>query len=286
MAKEFEQDTITYGHIIKIALVTIFGVLAVVVIFSSFVIIPAGTRGVVLRFGHVEPYIFGEGLHLKVPISDSVIKMEVRTQKYEATATAASKDLQDTKTTVALNYHLEPETVNTIYQSLGSNYADKFIQPAVQEVVKASTAKYTAEELITKRALVKDDIDNGLKDRLSGRGIVVETLSITDFSFSDQFTQAIEAKVTATQNALKAENDLVRIQVEAQQVVATASGAANSTLLKAQAQAQAIELIQNQLKSSPEYVKYQAILQWDGKLPMITGGSSIPIIQLPTGTTQ
>ncbi len=240
------------------------------VVLSTFVTIDAGHRGVVLKWGEVQERVLSEGLWTITPIAERVVSLDVRTQKYEAFATAASKDLQDTTTTVAVNYHLDPSTVNTLYREIGIEYGGIIIQPTIQEVVKASTAKFTAEELITQRPKVKEDIELGLEERLNSRGIVVETVSITDFRFSSQFTQAIEQKVTAQQLALKAQNDLERIKIEAQQKIEVAKGDAES-----------IRVIQEQLSESPDYIEFLATQKWDGKLPLATGGT-VPFIEIPT----
>ena len=253
-----------YAGLLTISIFTI------VLLMSSILIVGPGQRGILLEFGRVTGEVYGEGLHIIVPIVNNVPIMDVRTQKYEVESIAASKDLQDTQTKVALNYHLSPDIVNEIYQTIGSGYADTVIAPTIQEVVKASTAKFNAEELITQRPLIKDAIEDGLKSRLNSRGIIVEAVSITDFKFSKQFTEAIESKVTAQQLALKAENDLERIKIEAQQAAEKAKG-----------EADAIRIINEQLEKSPQYIEVLATQKWDGKLPLVTGDST-PFIQIPT----
>ena len=242
----------------KLAIVwSVVAVVVMVLVFGTFRIVPAGSRGVLLNFGEAVE-IRNEGLNFKIPIVQSIVKMSVQTQKYEALATAASKDLQDVRTNVALNYHLSPDSVLSTYRDLSIDYSDRVINPAVQEVVKAVTAGFTAEELITKRPFVKDKIDMTLAERLSKYGIVVETVSITEFAFSEEFNRAIEAKVTAQQQALKAENDLTRIRVEAEQQIASA-----------QAEAEGYRLINEQLKSSPAALQAKWIEKWDGNLPQV-----------------
>lgn len=248
---------------------------------SPIVFVGAGERGVLLDFGKVTDTTMNPGLNFMMPIKNSVIKIDVQTQVYEAEATAASKDMQDAKTKVALNYHLEPTSVNGLYRDVGVDYRVKLIAPAIQEVVKSSTAKFNAEELITRRQAVKDEIQNGLSQRLITRGINVEQISITNFEFSQQFAQAIEQKVTAQQLALKAENDLKRIEIEARQKVAQAEGEKQATILIAEGRAKEVEIIQKQLTQSPQYINYMAVRSWNGVLPMVTGGSGIPLIQLP-----
>lgn len=247
---------------------------------SSFVTIDAGHRGVVTKFGQVEDRVLPEGLSFRWPIMEEVHEIEVRTQKYEVGAGAASKDLQETKTGVALNYHISPTTVHRLYQSLGMDYRDRFIAPAVQEIVKATTAKFNAEELVTKRAAVREQIESGLRDRLTGHGITIDAFAITNFQFSKGFEDAIEAKVTSQQEALKAENDLRRIEVEARQVVAVAEGAAKAVVLKADAEARAIAAIQRQLAGSPNYTNYLAVTRWNGVLPQVNGTGATPFVDL------
>lgn len=253
---------------IKWLFVGIAAIFAAWLFLSFFVVVPAGHRGVPLWFGQVEDRTLGEGLYIIVPIAEKVAIMEVRTLKYEVEATSASKDLQDAMTKVALNYHLEPTRVNEIYQTLGLNYADRYISPAIQETVKASTAQFTAEELITRRPAVKQAIEQGLKERLDPRGIKLETVSLTDFSFSEMFSQAIEAKVSAEQEALKAKNVLERIKIEALQKVAASEG-----------DAQAISVVEETLKNSPNYINWLKVTKWNGILPQVTSG--IPFIEIP-----
>ncbi|MBI2545469.1 MAG: prohibitin family protein [Candidatus Aenigmarchaeota archaeon] len=267
MAKLPVQEPFKWSKYIKSTV----GIVVILILFlNTIIIIGPGQRGVLLEFGRVTGEVYGEGLHIIVPLVNSVPIMDVRTQKYQADSTAASKDLQDTHTQVALNYHLDPKKVNEIYQTLGPSYAERYIAPAIQEVVKASTAKFNAEELITQRPIVKDAIEEGLKERLNQRGIIVETLSITDFKFSPQFTESIESKVTAQQLALKAENDLKRIKIEAQQAIEKSKG-----------EAEAIRIINEELEKSPKYIEFLATQKWDGKLPIATG-TTTPFIQIPT----
>lgn len=198
--------------------------------------VDAGHRGVVRKLGAVTDKTLGEGLYFVTPFVNTVEMMDVQTHAYGAEAGAASKDLQDVKTTVTLNYRLSPNRVNKIFQALRRDYLERIVKPAVQESVKAGTAKFTAEELITKRPEVKSTIVEDLKERLGGHGIDTETISMTDFSFSPSFTAAIEAKVVAVQKAFEAENKLRQIEVEAKQVEAAAKGEANANIARAEGQ--------------------------------------------------
>ena len=244
---------------------------ALAIVFNIYAIVPSGYKGVLVSLGKVENTQIAEGWAFKIPFIQAIIPVSIQTQKYEASASAASKDLQIVSTKVALNFHLDSTRVNEIYQKYTMDYGNTIIAPAIQESVKASTAQYAAEKLITNRALVKDAIEDSLKTRLSNYGIIVETISITDFDFSPEFNAAIEAKVTAEQNALKAENDLKRIKIEAEQRVTQATAEAEAIKIQAQA------LLQNSQLIQLEWVK-----KWDGHMPTtVLGGNTGVLFQLP-----
>ena len=266
--------------VIAIIALIIIGVVA----YASVQIVDAGHRGVLLHWNAVDTTIppLDEGLHFVVPFQDSVVNMEVRTLKYVKSTSSASKDLQTVSTAVTVNYHPSPESVNTLYKEVGLDYQNRIIAPAVEEVVKQVTANYNAEELITKRPQVKSDIEREITTRLTSFNIVTEVISITDFQFSSLFAQAIEAKVEAEQKALKAENDLRRIQVEAQQHEAQAQGIAKANIAEAQGEAEAIRIINEALAQNPNYLEWLKTQAWDGKLPLVVGEGGTPFIQIPT----
>lgn len=239
-------------------------IILVILFFGGWYTIPAGYRGVLLTFGKADVDAKGEGFHLKVPLIQKVVKMEVRTQKYQAELTAASRDLQDVKTVIAINYHLVPSDVPKIYTEIGEDYSDRVIFPMEQEANKAVTATFTAEELITKREIVRQKMKDVLEQRLTVRNIVFEDVSIVDFKFSDVFTQAIESKVTAEQNALKEENNLKVVQFQAQQKVAAAKG-----------DAEAVQIVSQQLQQSPSYLQYYMLQKWNGIMPLSLGSSGL-----------
>jgi prohibitin 2 len=286
--------------IVRIVVPIIIGVIIISVIaVSSVRIVDAGNRGILVQFGNVATEnSLDEGLHFVVPFRDNVVQIEVRTQKIVESATSASKDLQDVSTQVALNYHINPDRAQVLYQQLGPDYANRVIVPAIQESVKQVTARFNAEELITKRETVKNQIEEQITARLGAYNIVVDALSITEFQFSPQFTAAVEAKVEAQQRALQAQNELRRIQIEAQQNeaqaigeqkanIARAEGIKQSNVLQAEGEAQAITLIDAQLRNNPTYLEWLKATKWDGVLPLVTGGGSggqgnTPFIDIPT----
>ncbi len=251
----------------------IIGILIVILLFfRPFVQIGAGERGVVLNFGAVQETVLDEGLHFRVPIMQTIVPVDVKVQKSESEAAAASSDLQDVSSKVALNYHIIPDKANVVYQTIGLAFKERIIDPAVQEVVKAVTAKYTAEELITKRPAVSDAMKTALTERLLLNNIAVDAFSIVGFSFSKVFMEAIEAKQTAEQLALKARRDLERIKIEADQKITAAKAEAEALRLqRANISTDLIELrkIEANLK---------AIEKWNGILPQVTGSGAVPFI--------
>src|ERR1051326_7492580 len=172
---------------LKILAAIITFIIIIVILSESVVIVQAGHRGVVLYVGAVENRVLGEGLHFIVPFAEQVIPMEVRTLKFQANASAASNDLQEVATVIALNYHINPNNANLIYQQLGADYEARIIAPTIQESVKASVAKFNAEQLITQREIAKGVIAQAISNTLSARDITVETVFITDFKFSPSF---------------------------------------------------------------------------------------------------
>jgi regulator of protease activity HflC (stomatin/prohibitin superfamily) len=251
----------------------IIGIIIVILLFfRPFVQIGAGERGVVLNFGAVQETVLDEGLHFRVPIMQTIVPVDVKVQKSKSEAAAASSDLQDVSSKVALNYHIIPEKANVVYQTIGLAFKERIIDPAVQEVVKAVTAKYTAEELITKRPAVSDAMKTALTERLLLNNIAVDAFSIVGFSFSKVFMEAIEAKQTAEQLALKARRDLERIKIEADQKITAAKAEAEALRLqRANISSDLIELrkIEANLK---------AIEKWNGILPQVTGSGAVPFI--------
>lgn len=240
--------------------------------FKPWAQVGAGERGIVMNFGAVENTVLGEGIHFKIPIVQTVILMDVKIQKAITDAASASSDLQDVALSVALNYHVIPDKANIVYQSIGVEFKARIIDPAIQEVMKAVTARYTAEELITKRPAVSAEMKDALTTRLLENNIAVDAFSIVSFSFSQTFTDAIEAKQTAEQNALKAKRDLDRIRVEAEQTIAAAT-----------AEAEALRL--QKMNISPDLIELRkieanlkAIEKWNGILPEVTGAGAIPFI--------
>lgn len=242
----------------------ILGLLLAVIVLTPIVIVDAGHRGVLMQFGKVQGQILGEGLHLIVPLVNTVKTLSVRVQKQESSAEASSKDLQDVFTDVALNWHIVPQEVNLIFQQIGdeASVVDRVINPAVEEVLKAVMAQYTAEEIITKRGEVKAAVDDLLTTRLSSYHIAVDDISLVHVHFSERFSDAVEAKQIAEQDAKRADFIALKAIKEAEAKVNLAKG-----------EAEAQRLVRQTLNA--QLLQKQAIEKWDGKLPEIVGKDNV-----------
>jgi prohibitin 2 len=273
------------GGAAKVVIAAVIVLIVIAVVASSSVkIVDAGNRGILTHWNAVDltNAPLDEGIHFVIPFQDDVVQMEVRTLKYDTSTRSASKDLQTVQTTVTVNYHPDTERVHFLYKEIGLSYENRVIQPAIDETVKQVSANYNAEELITKRPLVKADIENAIRERLNQFYIDTEVISITDFEFSPLFAKAIESKVEAEQKAQKAENDLIRIEVEARQLEAQAVGLAAANIAEAQGEAEAISIINQALSNNPFYLEWLKTQAWDGRLPLVVGEGGTPFISIPT----
>lgn len=251
----------------KLLVYAVAGIIILIILGSSFRTIGPGERGIVFsQIGGVKDVILDEGIRFKIPFVEDIIKADVRIQKSQTEASAASKDLQTVSSTIAVNYHVDPSKVNKIFQEVGLAFKDRIIDPAVQEAVKAAAAQFTAEELITRRSEVKDQIKESLAKRLLVFNIIVDEFNIVDFSFSQQFNAAIESKQTAEQQALKAKRDLDRIKIEGEQKIVQAKAESESQRLQKET-------------ISPIILQLRAIEKWDGHLPQVVGQTT-PFIDI------
>ena len=258
-------------------------IVIILIMSESVVIVQAGHRGVVLYVGAVENRVLGEGFHFIVPFAEQVIPMESNvTLKFQLMHQLLSNDLQEVATVIALNYHINPNNANLIYQQLGADYEARIIAPTIQESVKASVAKFNAEQLITQREIAKGVIAQAISHTLSARDITVETVFITDFKFSPSFASQVESKVVAFQKFLTEQNNLKAVQVVANQTVVQAQAQARANVARAGGESQAIKVITEQLRQSPQYLQWQAINRWNGQMPYaLGGGGAVPFFQLP-----
>lgn len=273
--KIIEMKSVMEKNTRKYAVLLVILALLAITAFNSFVIVNAGHVGVVVQLGAVQPVSLGEGIHFKIPFIQEIVQVEVRVQKTESQQTAASKDMQIVTTTVAVNYHLINEQVQDLFKHVGLSYNERIVDPAIGEAVKAVTAQYTAEELISKRSEVSAKIKETLSSKFANYNITLDEINITEFKFSAEYNNAIEQKQIAEQQALKATLDLQRIEIEAKQTIETAKAEAEA--LRLQRQVISPDLIELRKIEA----QMAAIKKWDGKLPNVTGGAT-PFIDVNT----
>jgi regulator of protease activity HflC (stomatin/prohibitin superfamily) len=235
--------------------------LVLILLVNTIGFVKAGNVGVVTRFGAVNRVVY-PGMIIKIPFVESINSMNTQTQKDQVDANSASRDLQTVQSTIAVNYHLDGSHAVSVYQNIGIDYQDKVIAPAIQETFKSITSQYTAEELITKREILRQQAQDSITKKLSKYSILVDNFNIVNFDFSQDFNNAIEQKQVAQQNLEKA-------KIEAQTATTQATGQAN---------AQAI--LKNSGSLTPEYIEFLAVQKWNGILPNATNG--VPFINIPT----
>lgn len=259
------------------------GIAAIILCASSFTIVPAGSTGVVMTLGKVSENPMTEGFHLKIPFIQSVEVMSNKIQVYETPASAVSKDMQTVSSTIAVNYRISTDASPEIYKNVGIDYKTVLIMPVVQECMKSVTAKYTAEQLITERAAVGEEVKSALDSKLNSYGIYIEKFNIVNFDFSEEFNNAIEAKQVAEQNLIKTQTEqeqaIVIAEAEAEKKVIAAEAEATAILAEAQAQADANKLLEESL--SNKVIMYEQITKWDGVLPKVTSDDSGLLINVP-----
>jgi len=261
----------TIGTLIILFIIFIF-------LWGTFVIVPAGHRGVVLWWGSVEKRIMGEGLNFKVPVAEGVIKVDVRVQPHPfKEIDAASKEYQMVKLTGMMNFHIDPSFVNDLYQKVGLDFANKVIDPAFNDFVKEVVPIYPITEILPKREEIRKRAMTKLGDNLARYHIVVDDIYFANIRFSLEYEKAVEAKQVAQQQVETQRQILAQREIEAQQKVATAKGEAESILVVAQGQGKANEVLSRSI--SPILVEYKGIEKWNGILPQFTGGA-VPFIDI------
>jgi len=262
------------GFPVRMVVMAVLGIVALVgfMILNPIVTIGTGKRGVVTQFGKVTDRVLGEGIHMVMPIANDVEKMDVTTQAGTVDTEAASKDLQVVHTKVTINYHLDPVKVGTIFQQFRHSVEQKVVGPAIREDLKAATALFTAEELITKREAVKATFQNKLTASLKKADVQLIDVFITDFKFDPKFSEAIEQKQVAEQEALTEKNNLAKVKFVAEQTLATARADAEKVRITATA---------INAQGGKDYVNLKAIEKWNGVLPtQMIPGSTVPFLNL------
>jgi len=250
---------------------------------SMVVVVPAGSTGVIVTFGKVSETVLPEGLHFKAPFIQQAEIIVNKIQKEQVEAAAVSKDLQAISSVIAVNYRVGLGESANIYRNIGRDYQSVILLPAVQESMKSVSAKYTAEELITKRVMVGAEIKETLENKVKEYGIVIENFNIVNFDFSPEFNLAIEAKQVAEQNLIKTRTEqeqvIVIAEAEAKKKIIAAQAEAEAILAKSEAQAKANELLAQSLNEL--VLEHQKLEKWDGKLPTVSGGNAL--VDIGTG---
>lgn len=262
MEKEKKPFKFPKAAFIAIILVVLLGI----VLIDSLVIVEAGHTGVVVTLGKVNEGVLQEGLHIKAPFVQQVVKINNRIVKLEVATEAFSKDLQSVNTTLAINYRVDTAKSYSIYKNIGADFESVLVAPAVNEALKAITSKYTAEESVTNRTLISDGLIEELNKKLNESGLFVTDVNILNFEFSEAFVNAIEEKQVAQQQLLKAET-------EKQTAITNAEAEAEATRIKAEATAKANKTLNESL--TDKIIDYNTIEKWDGKLPQVTGENGV-----------
>ena len=254
---------------------------------NAFTIVPAGHTGVVLTLGEVSSNPLSEGFHVKAPFVQTVEKMSNKIQVYQTDASAVSRDLQTVKSTIAVNYRLVSDMTPKMYKDTGMEYETILMMPVVQECMKSATAKYNAEQLITEREAVSNEVKASLDEKLNGYGIYIEKFNIVNFDFSKEFNEAIEAKQVAEQNLLKTKTEQEQAKVvaktDAEKKVIAANAEAEAILAQANAQAEANRLLEESLSS--KVIAYEQIQKWNGVMPKVTGSDGGLLINVDIDDT-
>ena len=250
-------------------------ILALIALFITFcnpiAMVGAGERGVKVTLGVVDDKSFSEGIHFVTPFISKIVTMDVRTQKKSIVTSVYTKDIQQAKISYVINYNLQPEMAHKMYREVGLSYSDKILVPVVEGTIKDVIGKWNAQDLVANREQATGEILTKLQNHLKDNYINITDFQITEINYSEVFEKAIESKVTAEQEALKAKNRTVQIEEEAKQ-----------KLISAEAEAKSMAIRANALTQNKALVEYEAVQRWDGKLPQYMMGDTIPFINLKT----
>ncbi len=261
---------IQQAQVNKIIRWSVLGLVALVLLSSTFYTVDTQDRGIVSTFGKVDPEPVGDGLHLKIPFVQKVQKMSIQTKKIGSNASTYTKDIQSAEITYMLNYNVVPASVANLYASVGRDYENKIIQPIVLGALKDVVGCYVAADIVANRDAVRHSVEEAIRAEMAKTNYFENvTIQITNIDYDDKFESSIVEKQVAEQKALTAKNNTIRIQEEANQQVIAAKAEAEAIRIKAQAMA-----------SNPKIVEYEAVLKWDGKLPTYNGGGALPFINV------
>lgn len=239
------------------------------IVFQPMTIVGVGERGVKVTLGQTSPVALEEGVHFVMPFISTVKKMNVKTVKSNIATMAQSKDIQQARIVYVVNYNLQPENAPKMWRTVGRDYVSVVVMPTVEGIVKDTIGKWNAQDIVANREKVASEVLFKLNEKLGPKYINVSDFQITEIQYSQAFEQAIESKVTAEQEALKAKNKTVQVQEEARQKIIASEAEAKSMAIRAQA-----------LTQNKNLVEYEAVQKWDGKLPQYMMGNSVPFVNL------
>ena len=239
------------------------------IVFQPMTIVGVGERGVKVTLGQTSPIALEEGVHFVMPFISTVKKMNVKTVKSNIATMAQSKDIQQARIVYVVNYNLQPENAPKMWRTVGRDYVSVVVMPTVEGIVKDTIGKWNAQDIVANREKVASEVLFKLNEKLGPKYINVSDFQITEIQYSQAFEQAIESKVTAEQEALKAKNKTVQVQEEARQKIIASEAEAKSMAIRAQA-----------LTQNKNLVEYEAVQKWDGKLPQYMMGNSVPFVHL------
>lgn len=263
------KNTETKKEFLAIPLAILLLVVLFFILFNPIAIVGVGQRGVKVTLGKVSPQSYPEGVHFVMPFISKIKNMDVQTQKRNIPTEVYTKDIQQAKITYVINYNLQPDNAHKMFREVGTDYVDKIIVPVTEGTIKDIIGKWNAQDLIANREAATRDIATKLKEQLTQRYISVTGFQIIDINYSDVFERAIESKVTAEQDALKAKNKTVQIEEEAKQ-----------KLISAEAEAKSMRIRATALTQNKALVEYEAVQKWDGKLPAYMMGNTVPFLNL------
>ena len=233
----------------------IFLILLFILFLLSFTTVKSGEVGLKVRFGKIIDTSIKEGIHVKLPIIEKIVKVNIKVQKAEMDVEASTKDLQIVNTTIAVNYRVDKDSASTLYKNVGKKYEETILEPAIKESIKSAIAKYNAEEITTNRSAVSESCLEAIQKKVEKYGIIIEDFNLTNFSFSSEYTKAIEEKQVAEQNLAKAKLD------------------AEKKLTEAKATAEANRLKQETI--TDKIIQEKFIEKWNGSLPTTMTGDDI-----------
>lgn len=270
-----------------LVLIGVIVILVLVAIFNCFTIVNEGYIGVKYRFGKIEQDDLTAGLNFRIPFIEEIEQVDIREQIYSISTDAYTSDTQTVnELQLKLNYCYDSSQLSNIIRNIGvHNVESKLLAPNVSKITKDAIGKVKAEALVQSRAAVTEEIQNSLTEILAKHGIVVTAFAIENLSFDTAFEESIQAKVIAAQDALRMENKTKEKEEEAKQVVIAAEAEAEAKLIAAEAEAKAIELIQKQISTSPTYIDYLKIENWNGVLPQVMGNDVNPFVALDGQST-